>query len=126
MTIQEAIAAIDEQKPNTVPAASKLRWLGELDWEIYRDVLLTHEGNVPEFTGYPQDMSQEDRKTTVLLAPAPYDSMYLYCLESHIDYENGETGRVNNSNAMFRAVFDAYRNWYNRTHRPLARAVRFY
>ena len=56
----------------------------------------------------------------------PYDSMYLYCLESHIDYENGETGRFNNSNAMFRAVFDAYRNWYNRTHRPLARAVRFY
>ena len=126
MTIQEAIARIDEQKPNTVPAASKLRWLGELDWEIYRDVLLTHEGNVQEFTGYPQDMSQEDQKTTVLLAPAPYDSMYLYCLESRIDYENGELGRFNNSNAMFRTVFDAFRNWYNRTHRPLSGAARFY
>ena len=126
MTIQEAIAGIDERKPNTVPEETKLRWLEELDWEIFRDVLLTHAGTVPEFTGYPGDMSQEDREAAVLLAPAPYDSMYLYCLESHIDYENGETGRFNNSNAMFRAVFDAYRNWYNRTHRPLARAVRFY
>ena len=89
-------------------------------------MLLTHAGTVPEFTGYPGDMSQEDREAAVLLAPAPYDSMYLYCLESHIDYENGETARYNNSNAMFRTVFDAYRNWYNRTHKPLSGTVRFY
>lgn len=126
MTIQEAITGIDERKPNTIPVSSKLRWLEELDWELFRDVLLTHEGEVPEFAGYPIGLAQEGRETTVLLAPAPYDSMYLYCLESHIDYENGETGRYNNSNAMFRAVFDAYRNWYNRTHTPLSGAVRFF
>ena len=126
MTIQEAIAGIDGRKPNTVPEETKLRWLEELDWEIFRDVLLTHQGPVPEFTGYPENMSREDREATPLLAPAPYDSMYLYCLESRIDYENGELGRFNNSNAMFRTVFDAFRNWYNRTHRPLSGAARFY
>lgn len=126
MTVQEAIAGIDERKPNTVPVSWKLRWLEELDWEIFRDVLATHAGGAPVFAGYPGDMTQGERESTALLAPAPYDSMYLYCLESRIDYENGELGRFNNSNAMFRAVFDAYRNWYNRTNKPLAGAARYY
>lgn len=124
MTIREAIAGIDERKPNAIPDSIKIRWLEALDWEIYREVILTHREPGAEFSGYPESLTREESPT--LLAPPPYDSMYLYCLESHMDYENGEIARYNNSAAMFRAVYDAYRNWYNRTHSPLSAPVRYY
>lgn len=126
MTIQEAITGIDERTPNGFPLTWKLRWLSELDGILYREVLLTHAGEVPTFSGYPEDLSQEAREETVLLVPAPYDRLYLYYLESRVDYENGETGRYNNSGAMFRAACDDFRNWYTRTHLPISGAARYY
>ena len=62
---------------------------------------------------------------TELLVPAPWDEMYLRWLEARIDYANAEYTRYNNSMDMFRAVYQAYRSYYNRTHMPKGTRFRF-
>ena len=56
---------------------------------------------------------------TELLVPAPYDEIYLFWLESKIDYWNGEVGKYNNSITMYNTAYSAYEKYYNRTHKPI-------
>lgn len=117
MTIIEAINRIDLIKPNTFERLEKTRWLSTLDGIIKSMIIDTHEGgeNVT-FKGYDADTDT----TTVLLVPAPYDEIYLYWLESKIDYWNAEYARYQNSMIMYNTAYAAFEQYYNRTHRPLS------
>ena len=118
MTIIEAINRIDLIKPNTFERLEKTRWLSTLDGIIKSMIIDTHEGgeNVT-FKGYDADTDT----TTVLLVPAPYDEIYLYWLESKIDYWNGEYARYQNSMIMYNTAYAAFEQYYNRTHSPLSK-----
>lgn len=123
MTIMEAINRIDAVKPNSYPQGEKIRWLNTLDSMVKSKVIDTHEGaEAVKFEGYTEDTNP----STNLLVPAPYDEMYLFWLESKIDYWNGETGRYNNSISMFNASFEEYEKYYNRTHMPKGKKFRFF
>ena len=112
MTIIEAITRIDAVKPNTYQQTEKVSWISALDGIIMREIIETHEGDSAEFKGYTEDTPL----TTVLLVPEPYSELYLYYLESKIDYWNGETKRFNNSSEMFNKAYSDYARWYNRSH----------
>lgn len=115
MTIIEAINQIDAKKPNTYEQQEKVRWLSTLDGHIKRIIIDTHEGAEDiEFTGYDDttDVMSE------LLVPAPYDEIYLFYLESKIDYYNGEYNKYNNSVTMYNNAFSEYANYYNRSNMP--------
>lgn len=115
MTIIEAINRIDLLKPNTYTQIEKVRWLSTLDSTIKTEIVDTHEGGESvTFTEY--DTSTPT--TTQLLVPAPYDEIYLFWLESKIDYWNGEYGKYNNSISMFNAAYSTYEKHYNQTHSP--------
>lgn len=125
MTIKEALDRIDALKPNTYEEGEKLRWISTLDARIHRDVVLTHEHNAAaeSFAGY----TAQTNKNTELLVAAPHDELYLYYLESKIDYYNGEMGKYNNSAAMFNSAYTEYANYINRTRKPLCKAkIRFF
>ena len=118
MTIIEAINRIDLIKPNTFERLEKTRWLSALDGIIKSMIIDTHEGGESvEFKGYDADTDT----TTVLLVPAPYDEIYLFWLESKIDYWNGEYARYQNSMIMYNTAYAAFEQYYNRTHRPLSK-----
>ena len=118
MTIIEAINRIDLIKPNTFERLEKTRWLSTLDGIIKSMIIDTHEGGeAVEFKGY----DAETDTTTVLLVPAPYDEIYLYWLESKIDYWNAEYARYQNSMIMYNTAYAAFEQYYNRTHRPLSK-----
>ena len=118
MTIIEAINRIDLIKPNTFERLEKTRWLSTLDGIIKSMIIDTHEGGESvEFKGYDADTDT----TTVLLVPAPYDEIYLFWLESKIDYWNGEYARYQNSMIMYNNTYAAFEQYYNRTHRPLSK-----
>ena len=118
MKIIEAINMIDAIKPNTFTQAEKLAWLSTLDEMIKKEIIDTHEGaEVVDFAGYDEETDIE----RVLLVPAPYDEIYLFWMESKIDYWNGEKGRYNNSITMFNNAYAAYQEFYNRMHKPLGR-----
>ena len=123
MTIMEAINRIDAVKPNGYPQGEKIRWLNTLDRMVKSKIIDTHEGaNAVVFDGYTEDTNH----STELLVPAPYDEMYLFWLESKIDYWNGETGRYNNSISMFNSVYVEYEKYYNRTHMPKGKKFKFF
>lgn len=43
MTIGEAIRQLDAIKPNAVDRTTKVRWLEEVDFAVYRELVMTHE-----------------------------------------------------------------------------------
>ena len=122
MKIIEAIQKIDGLKFNTFDQDLKVGWLSELDSKVKTQVIDAHEGgeNVA-FAGYDGDT---DMHTQLLIGP-PFESVYLRWMEAQIDYWNGEIDKYNISITMFNTEFEAYENWYNRTHMPKANAQRF-
>lgn len=122
MTLQNAIARTDTLKYNTYEPAEKIAWLSKLDWMIKKNIIDTHEGGEAVFFG-GYDADTDTR--TELLAPAPYDEVYLRWLEAQIDLANGEIDKYNASIMLFNAEYEAFENYYNRNHLPLSAGKRF-
>ena len=123
MTIIEAINKIDALKPNNYSQSDKIGWLSTLDGIIKKEIIDTHEGaDTVIFNGYDAATALD----TVLIAPAPYDDVYIRWLEAQIDYANGEYGKYNNSMALYNTAFSAYERYYNRTNMPIGRKFKFF
>lgn len=123
MTIIEAINRIDSLKPNSYSPEDKIAWLSIIDGEIKANIIDTHEGSESvTFKGYDTDTANDN----VLLVPAPYDDIYIKWLESQIDYANGETAKFNNSIAMYNTTYSAFARYYNRTHMPKGKNIKFF
>lgn len=118
MTIDQVIAQVDELKPNQVTRADKIKWLSRLDRRIFEQVISRHEkeeGAPDAFPGYGQDTPPD----TELLAPPPYDEVYRFYLEMHIDLVNQELDKYNNSAALYASAWGQLARAWHREHRPL-------
>lgn len=123
MTIEMAIAKINSLKPNNYTDMDKLEWLSELDGHIKANIIDTHEGgDAVSFSGYNEDTDFE----TELIAPTPYDDVYIKWLESKIDYANNEYAKYNNSSAAYNNAYSAFERYYNRQHMPKATPLKFF
>ena len=123
MTIEQAIAKADREKPNGYPMSDKIAWLSTLDGNIKRDIIDTHEdGEDVVFDGYDDDTLL----STELLVPAPYDEIYDYWLQAMVDYQNGEIPKYNNSLVKYNEFLSAFRNNYNSLHMPKGNRFRYY
>lgn len=123
MKIAEAIARLDGLKHNTYGYADKVAWLSRLDAMIKKHIIDTHEGaEQVTFTGYGPDTDPQ----TELLAPEPFDEMYLRWMEAQIDYHNGEYGKYNQSIQMFKAEYNGYERWYNRNNMPIGHEMKYF
>lgn len=123
MKIQDAISTLDSQKHNAYGRSDKIRWLSTLDSMVKRLIIDTHEGGDQiAFEPYTDDTDLN----TVLLVEAPFDEVYLRWMEAQIDYTNGEYTKYNNSIDMFNTAYRAYENYYNRTHMPKGKQIKFF
>ena len=123
MTLIEAINRIDSFKPNTYVQTDKIKWLSNLDGIIKKEIIDTHEGSEEViFDGYDVDTALD----TVMLVPSPYDDIYLKWLEAQIDYVNGDTAKYNNSMTMYNSAYSAFERYYNRTHMPKTKSIKFF
>ena len=123
MTIIEAINRVDQSKRgNTYSKTDKIAWLSKLDWMVKRHIIDTHDGGEDVvFDGYDADTDEK----TELLAPPPYDEMYLRWLEAQIDRANDENESYNASIILFNTEYDAFECYYNREHLPKQAGNRF-
>lgn len=122
MTIIEAINAVDNLKPNSYTQTDKVRWLGKIDGTIKTEIIDAHQDADEEpFSGYT-----EDDISKTLIAPPPYDELYLKWLEAQIDYANGEYGKYNNSKTAFNLLYGSFERYYNRTHKPKGRSFKYF
>jgi len=123
MTIIEAINLIDTLKPNNYTQKDKILWLSTLDGIIKKEIIDTHErAESVVFDGY----NAETAPNTVLLVPAPYDEVYIKWLEAQIDYNNGETGKYQNSMIMFNTAYSAFERYYNRVNMPKGTKFKYF
>lgn len=116
MTIQEAITRADSLKPNVYSQDEKIVWLNNLDLSVKIEILDTHEGSeeYADFTGY----NAETPLDTELLVSSPYDEMYVLYIQAMIDAYNEEFDRYDASMARFKAKYQDFASYYNRTHTP--------
>lgn len=123
MTIIEAINRIDSLKPNNYTPDEKISWLSTLEGIIKTEIIDTHEGSENiDFDGYDADTPLD----TVMLVPFPYDDIYIKWLEAQIDYTNGDTHRYENSMIAYNTVYSTFARYYNRTHMPKGKSIKFF
>lgn len=115
MTINDAISRTDALYFNTFTTAEKIAWLSKLDWMIKRNIFDTHQGGESiAFSGY----TREESGSTALLLPEPFDEMYLLWLQAQMELALKETENYNASILTFNTEYEAFENYWNRTHMP--------
>lgn len=109
MTINDAIMAADELRPNAFSEDMKVAWISELDGKIALEVFQDEE--VPLYE-YPNDGEKE------LLVVHPHSDIYPLYLVAMIDFFNQDIGSYQNAMSMFNSKYDIFAKWYQRTHMP--------
>ena len=112
MTLEEAIAKIDDLRPNKYKHPQKIDWLSELDGKIYNEIISHYESDV-EWEPY----SEQTDSSIELLVGEPYSNIYEYWLASKIDWWNGEMSRYNNDMIQFNTLYQEFGNYWNKNHK---------
>lgn len=115
MTINEAIARVDDLRDNTMAPNIKIAWLQMVDLLVYHEII---KGRVGADAVTLPDYSDENGER-VLLVPPPYDMLYVYRLEAEICYKNQEIDRQANALTRYNELMDAFAKQYAREHRSL-------
>ena len=115
MTINEAIARVDDLRDNTMAPNIKISWLQMVDQQVYHEII---KGRVGADAVTLPDYSDNDGER-VLLVPPPYDMLYVYRLEAEICYKNQEIDRQANALTRYNELMDAFAKQYAREHRSL-------
>lgn len=110
MTIREVITRVDNLVPNSYEDEEKLSWLEEIENQIYKELVLTHE--------IERVMTNFRDQTSELIAPSPYDNLYISYLQAKINFYQREFMGYNNAMAMFNSEYKEFANWFNRTYYP--------
>ena len=115
MTINEAIARVDDLRDNTMAPNIKIAWLQMVDQQVYNEIIKGRVGadavTLPDYS--------DDNGERVLLVPPPYDMIYVYRLEAEICYKNQEIDRQANALTRYNELMDAFAKQYAREHRSL-------
>lgn len=125
MFISEAIETTDKLKPNAYTREDKVKWLSDIDRQIFLEIIVTHhqedEGmRLDSFDGYG---AETDIENTALLAPAPFDEIYIHGLKRQIDLHNEEYSKYNNDCLLFNSAYTNFYDWYNRNSEPKGEAA---
>lgn len=121
MTISQAVTQLDAQRHNGYTPEQKRQWLTWLDGKVHRLVFQTHEGAVPDFSGYDLTTPGD----TQLLIGAPFEEIYLYWLEAQVCYLDEEMSDYNAAISQYNRLFGVFLADYTQKHMPLAFGKRF-
>ena len=115
MTINEAIARVDDLRDNTMAPNIKIACLQMVDQQVYHEIIKGRVGadavTLPDYS--------DDNGERVLLVPPPYDMLYVYRLEAEICYRSEEIDRQANALTRYNELMDAFAKQYAREHRSL-------
>lgn len=111
MTIKEVIAAADALRPgNRFSAGDKYRWLNQCETAIQREVLLMKEPTEPYVQGQDDDES--------LLAPPPYDELYIQWLCAKIDQAQAQYEIYTNTIEQYNRTVREFAAWVIKSFDP--------
>lgn len=99
MTIQKLINKVQEEKPNTFQTEKLIEFINEIEADVAEQV----SADIPLYT--TDNMDEE------LMAPAPYDRLYVSYLKSQIDYANEEYLSYQLNAEQHMQDFSDFTNW---------------
>lgn len=113
MTIREAIARVDDVKPNSFTEAAKFGWLNELEGRLALNTFLVATAELRFFQyKYPDDMDME------LMVLPPHDGIYPAYLEAMVDRANGEIDKYQNSMEFYNGLLGDFTRWFAALYEP--------
>ena len=108
MTLSEAIAVFEEQKPGYLSEEEKRHFIELLD-SLVASVPVIHRN--------------ED---AVLLIPEPFSELYTLFLKAQAELKWNEIQNFNNTNALFSSLFDEYKRQKMRTNLPFKKFLKIF
>ena len=106
MTIRTLIDKVNDEKPSSFGTARLLAFINEIEADVAEQL---HSESVPVYTEADMD--------TELIAPAPYDRLYVSYVKSQIDYANEELESYANNQVQHVQDFHDFIDWVVRTDR---------
>lgn len=103
MTIQTLITTVTTEKPNSFGNAKLVGFVNEVEANVAEQLQV----HLPIYT--VDDLSKE------LLAPSPYDMMYISYLKAKIDYANEEYASYQLNAEQYMQDFEDFVDWIVRT-----------
>lgn len=88
MTINELITRVNTEKPNSFQTEDLLKYINAI------------EAEVAEQLGVAAEVYTSDDLGSELLAPSPYDRLYISWLKANIDFANEEYASYENNQAQ--------------------------
>ena len=102
ITAAQVLSRVDSTVPNHFTPQEKLRWLGQAEGLVRREIF-----------GERQELPAL-QETSPLAAEPPYDSLYERYVEAQIFYAGDEMDRYNNAAALWNVTYLAYKDYVNR------------
>ena len=122
MKAQDVFDAIDQLKPNDFNRSEKRGWLKQLEQMILREIIIPHGGTVEDV----ELTERGDGHAAVGDAGrrgAVHEPGGVF---RRLRRRERRGAAYNNSITAFNAAYQAFSNWYNRTHMPLGEAVKYW
>ena len=119
MTVGEAMERVEELRPGCrIAACTRQRWLCEVDGMMREKFF--RPSNADDREGVGADLAWRDglQDEDMLLAPAPFDSLYPYYLCAKIDAALGENDRYAGVQAQYNSILAEMATWLRRQNRP--------
>lgn len=103
MTVATLLTKIQDEKPNSFEEERLIAFITEIEAEVAEQLRVF----APVYS--------VDDKNKNLLAPAPYDRLYVSYLKSMVDYANEELASYQNNAAQHVQDFRDFTDWVVRT-----------
>ncbi|MDO5828826.1 MAG: hypothetical protein Q4Q25_01615, partial [Methanocorpusculum sp.] len=115
-TVEEIIARFDEEYPNPMDAAVKIRRLKDIERLIQREVIMTHV--------LPFDFDKAAHfidwgEQSEMYVYAPYEDVYIYYMASRDAMSKNDTKRYTTYQTMYNNALITFQAAYNRVHMPI-------
>lgn len=120
MTLTEMLGQIDKLNPNDMDAEQKRAWILQLEKQICDETLDTHELGAEEaekraYIGAAEGLADDYE----LLVPTQYAEVYRRYVDAQIAMAACDTDAYENAYTLHNNALLTYKNYFNRTHRPL-------
>lgn len=103
MTIRDLLNRISKEKPHSFTDADLISYVNEIEAEVAEQLRVSE---VPVYvSGHDTELDK------VLLAPAPYDRLYVSYVKAMIDYANEEYDSYANNQAQHVQDFQDFTDW---------------
>ena len=119
MTINTALATVDEMKPNMMSTQLKLQFLTEIEQLFHQEVLMKHEHAEEQESLPVYDTDTDPGKE--LIVPDPYSMMYVYWLLAKIDQQTLEEDKWDRDMQRFEQSYGTASDMWTRNHMPIRR-----